>query len=243
MYKELISKFSGLHIDDIYNTIVEQKPEMKTEFEKYKIKPYVRGNMIEYFTYLMCNQTKLYYQSKFGPDFEGENEIFDMKCISLRKRDNWLSGDTPISKYDGKSYNESNVINKLSKIIIPLIDKDGNIIKVLFFDKSKIDNELRKEWQQINYYLTLNKDGSVPKLKYLRCKNMRGYHIFFTFSKKHSLLNISDVLSESKRIKNPQEYIKELQKEYSKRKSLSYRGFLTMIDNGEFKQLYKEYIN
>jgi hypothetical protein len=34
MYKELISKFSGLHIDDIYNTIVEQKPEMKAEFEK-----------------------------------------------------------------------------------------------------------------------------------------------------------------------------------------------------------------
>jgi hypothetical protein len=245
MYKEILSKFSGLNIQDIYDVIVTQRHEMKDRFNNWENDPLTRAFLMEYFVYFLLDKVELFNPLKLGPDFhDDDGESFDLKCITLPKEGRKLSGDTPISSYDHKSYDESNVIKKLDKLLLLFISRTHTVEGVYFFNKKHIDAELRSDWDKIMYHIDNGKRGNVKDLEYLRCKKIiNDYEVYFNRTMGKDIINVSDPLYNDEEWSDPIEYILKLKERYSRKKLISLEKFIELVNDGQLIEVYNNYVS
>lgn len=247
MYKEIISKFQGLNVRDIYNDVIRTHPSIEQRFNKFNeftdLGGRTRGHLLEFAVYHFMNQGALFNVMQKGADFIDEDGKFDLKCITLK--DNLsLSGDTPIGAFDNKNYYDANVIKKLKRLIIPIIDRNLEIIDVREFKVDMIKDELKKDWDIIQRHIINNKDGNCNgnHCKYLRAKK-RGakYYIMFTQNKNLNLISISESISENKiPIKNKRSYISSIKKQFVN--IPTYSEFYKEFKRINLKGIYDKYI-
>ncbi len=165
MYKEIIAKFQGLNVEDIYNDVVKTHPSIKQRFEKFDqfsdLGGRTRGQLLEFAVYHFMNQGALFNVMMKGADFvENNGTEFDMKCITLKDNEISLSGDTPIAAFDNKPYSTTNVIKKLNNLVMPIVNRQLEIIDVREFKTANLEDDLKADWKVIHTHIMNNIDGN-----------------------------------------------------------------------------------
>lgn len=248
MYKEIIIKFQGLNVRDIFNDIINIHPQLLERFKKFDqfsdLGGRTRGHLMEFAVYHFMNQGAMFNVMQKGADFIDTDGKFDLKCITLKENNISLSGDTPIGAFDGKPYSSSNIIKKLHNLVIPIIDRNLEIVDIREFKSKEIEDELKEDWKIIINHILSNKKGNCngSHCKYLRAKN-RGskYYIMFTQNRILNLIRMSHSIAENKiPIKNKNKYIREVRKQFMN--VASYGEFMTDYENIGLKGLYDKYV-
>jgi hypothetical protein len=247
MYKEIITKFQGLNVRDIYKDVVRTHPSIAQRFNKFyefsDLGGRTRGHLLEFAVYHFMDQGALFNVMQKGSDFIDEDGNFDLKCITLK--DNLsLSGDTPIGAFNEKQYDDANVIKKLKRLIIPVIDRKLEIIDVREFNINMINDELKNDWNVIYNHIMNNKEGNCNgnHCKYLRAKK-RGskYYIMFTQNKNLNLLKTSKSIATNKnKITNKRIYISNIKKKFIN--VPVYLDFYKEFERIGIKGIYDKYI-
>lgn len=242
MYKDIIAKFQGLNVEDIYNDVIKLNPSLAPRFNKYKLFSDLggrtRGHLLEFAVYHFMNQTALFNVMAKGADFVERGERFDMKCMTLKDNEVSLSGDTPIGAFDYLPYSTSNTVKKLKHLVMPIINRDLEIIDVREFKSKFIEKDLIKDWKIIQTHIMNNKEGNCngSHCKYLRAKK-RGdrYYIMFTQSRDINLVKMSksianEGMANTSPINNKQRYMNAIKKQ-----------FMDVISLDEFKEEFKAF--
>lgn len=248
MFKEIIAKYQGLNVFDIFEDVVKTHPQIKIRFKDYDkfsdLGGRMRGHLLEFAVYHFMNQGAIFNVMAKGADFIENNERFDMKCITLKDNGYSMSGDTPIGVFDNKPYSTSNTIKKLKHLIMPIIDRNLEIIDIREFKAKNIENELFDDWNVIRKHIMNNKKGNCngSHCKYLRAKK-RGdkYYIQFTQNRRLNLIVMSESIALDKTpIKNKQKYMNEIKKEYSN--VLSFGDFQSEFFDIGLRGIYQKYV-
>ncbi|MBD3195403.1 MAG: hypothetical protein GF317_10130 [Candidatus Lokiarchaeota archaeon] len=238
MFKEIIAKFQGLNVEDIYNDVIKVNPSLDPRFKNYKLFSDLggrtRGHLLEFAVYHFMNQGALFNVMQKGSDFVDKGEAFDMKCITLRENEISLSGDTPIGAFDNRPYSTANAIKKLKHLVMPIINRELEIIDVREFRAKEIEDELLADWRVIHTHIMNNKEGNCngSHCKYLRAKK-RGdrYYIMFTQNRDLNLVKSSHSIAKDKTpIKNKQRYMNNIKKQ-----------FMNVVSLDEFKEDFKAF--
>lgn len=110
-----------------------------------------RGQMVELMNHLMMGDVN-FNLTALGPDFK------DGDCKVLTEYKGKPSGDIKISNFDGKNFDESNVINKLQAFFVTVDSISFKVTDIRKFNFSKFETELRKEWNDIISHINFFKN-------------------------------------------------------------------------------------
>jgi hypothetical protein len=248
MYKEIIAKFQGLNVEDIYNDVIKTHPNIADRFSKFNqftdFGGRTRGQLLEFAVYHFMNQGALFNVMQKGADFTDTTGKFDMKCITMKENEISLSGDTPIGAFDFLPYTTTNVIKKLTNLVMPIVNRQLEIIDVREFRTKELEADLKKDWKVIHSHILANKDGNCngSHCKYLRAKKRGGkYYIMFTQSRLLNLVMQShSIAGDTSPIDNKRMYISAIKKQFTN--VPSFDRFETDFEKFGLSALYNKYV-
>jgi len=217
MELEILKSLKNLNCKDIYDYLDLYYSETENFFGRYKEDFSVRAKMVEFLVNFLIGKHEIH--NKKGKDFKD----FELKCITLTDR-NKLAGDTPISTFDNKPFEKSNVIDKLKNLILVFFNRNLDIVDIRYFDYTYYIQELKNDWKDLE------------NAKFLRKKkNNNKFVIMWKMNKGISLLDLSFSVAHNNSIYDAIGYLNSFRKE----RAISYSDMLKMIENKEFNRLYE----